>query len=125
MEHHVVKVPPDLIVDPRDTTLRHALRQAAARAAAWREERNQAHLFCAGPQIYVNFEKKGDYDRAWACLEGVCELSCPPVLTGFGRLRFRFHGHISAKSHKNRPVGAVNRGEFCIHKHPLRYIQYT
>ena len=68
MEHHVVKVPPDLIVDPRDTTLRHALRQAAALAAAWREERNQAHLFCAGPQIYVNFEKKGDYDRAWACL---------------------------------------------------------
>ena len=74
MEHHIIEVPPDLIVDPRDTTLRDALRQAAAFAAAWREEHNQAHLFCAGPQIYADFHKKGDYDQAWACLDTMARL---------------------------------------------------
>ena len=74
MEHHVVEVPENLIVNPGDTGLRNALRQAAAFAAAWREERNQAHLFCAGPQIYVDFRKKGDYDQAWTCLDGMAQL---------------------------------------------------
>ena len=74
MEHHVVKVPPDLIVAPGDPGLRDALRQAAAFAAAWREGRNQGHIFCSGPQIYVNFKKKGDYDQAWACLDGMTRL---------------------------------------------------
>ena len=74
MKHHVVEVPANLIVNPRDTTLRDALRQAAAKAAAWREERNQAHLFCAGPQIYVDFKKEGNYDQAWTCLDGMARL---------------------------------------------------
>ena len=74
MEHHIIEVPPDLIVDPRDTTLRDALRQAAAKAAAWREERNQAHLFCSGPQIYADFRKEGNYDQAWACLDTMAQL---------------------------------------------------
>ena len=49
--------------------------------------------------------------RYWTTvLEGVCELSSRPFLTGFGRLKRQIYCHISPNNRKTRPAGAAIRG---------------